>query len=213
MQTSELQDRLNRIGFAAGVADGVEGPVTRTAVARFQMACTLPGHHLVVDGIPGPRTWSALVAVAGGQLSPHYHVSELRTRTTLRGPKDGTCWVHRDLLHALEALRRHVGRPVAVVSGWRDEAHNARVGGAPRSQHTFGAAPELDRLATIPGRIAPRARRIAGRAADINRGLIRLEDCMALGLFAGIGHRDGWVTHVDVRAGGSASRPSVWRYA
>jgi zinc D-Ala-D-Ala carboxypeptidase len=210
MQTSELQDRLNRLGMDAGVVDGVMGPATRTATARFQLACALPGHNLVVDAVPGPRTWAALVEAGdrGGRLSPHFTVAELRTRTRSGGPKDGTCWVHRDLLHRLEELRAAVGQPLGVISGWRDVAHNRRVGGAGSSQHTFGVAPELVE-------IGPRLRRgshlRAGRAADFNRGYIRLDECRDLLLFGGIGHRDGWVTHVDVRPQ-DPRRPAVWRY-
>lgn len=208
MQTREMQARLNRMGFDAGTEDGVEGPKTRTAVARFQLACALPGHHLVVDGLPGPRTWAALEEAGDGRLSPHFHASELRTRTRRGGPRDGTCWVHRDLLAALEALRAHVGRPLTIVSGYRDPAHNKRVGGASRSQHTFGTAPELDRLAAIPGRIDRRAKRIAGRAADIPSGYIHVKEARKLGLFRGIGYRGTWATHVDVRTSAAAK----WRY-
>jgi zinc D-Ala-D-Ala carboxypeptidase len=166
METSELQHHLNRLGFDAGQVDGQFGPQTATATARFQLACALPGHNLVVDATPGPRTWAALDATGPGRLSPHFNVSELRTRTRAGGPKDGTCWVHRDLLHALESLRGRVGRPLPIVSGWRDVAHNRRVGGASRSQHTFGAATELE---AIRGRLARRALLNAGRAADFNR--------------------------------------------
>lgn len=208
MKTSELQHHLTRLGFDPGPIDGAMGPQTATGVARFQLACALPGHNLVVDGIPGPRTWAAIDAVGGGRLSPHFHVSELRTRTRSGGPKDGTCWVHRDLLHGLEALRTHVGRPLPIVSGWRDVAHNQRVGGAAQSQHTFGSATELQ---SIRGRLSPRALLHAGRAADFNQGYIRLDDCVRLGLFGGIGHRNGWVTHVDVRPG-DRRRPATWRY-
>ena len=206
MGTAELQDRLNRLGMDAGVVDGIMGPKTRTATARFQVACALPGHHLVVDGIPGPRTWAALVeATDGMRLSPHFSVSELRTRTRAGGPKDGTCWVHRDLLRALEELRTAVGRPLPIISGWRDVVHNRRVGGASRSQHTFGAAPELE---MIRPRLSRGAHLGAGRAADIPRNYISLEDAQGLGLFNGLGHRAGWVTHVDVRPG----RRAVWAY-
>ena len=208
MQTAELQHNLNRLGFAAGRVDGVMGPVTRTATARFQLACAQPGHNLVVDGLPGPRTWAAIEAVGAGNLSPNFSVGELRTRTRAGGPKDGTCWIHRDLLHALQALRAHVGRPLPIISGWRDEAHNRRVGGAARSQHTYGAATELD---AIRGRLVPRPFLFAGRAADFNRGYISLDECASLRLFGGIGHRNGQVTHVDVRPG-PRDRPAVWHY-
>jgi hypothetical protein len=207
MTTAELQRALNSLGFDAGVPDGVEGPRTRTAVARFQLACALPGHHLVVDARPGPRTWAAVEeALRTRRLSPSFTISELRTRTRSGGPKDGTCYVHRDLLRGLEQLRAHVGRPLGIVSGWRDEAHNRRVGGAATSQHTFGIAPELAALRPLlTGSLT------AGRAADFNRGYIRLEDARNLRVFTGLGHRDGWVTHVDVRPGNPGA-PTMWRY-
>ena len=214
MTPADLQAKLNGLGFDAGPVDGTVGPRTRTAVARFQLACALPGHHLVVDATPGPRTWAALdEAAATGRLSPSFTVAELRTRTRSGGPKDGTCWVHRDLLRALEALRARVGRPLPIVSGWRDVAHNRRVGGASSSQHTFGVAPELD---AIRSRLLPGAHLRAGRAADFNRGYVTLDDVRQLRLFGGIGWREvggaRWVTHVDVRPG-STSSPATWRYA
>jgi hypothetical protein len=208
METRELQQKLTDLGFAPGPVDGVEGPATRTAAARFQLACNLTGHQdLTVDAIPGPKTWAALNAAhASRRLSDHFSVAELRSKG------DGTCWVHRDLLKALEALRAHVGRPLAIVSGWRDIAHNQRVGGARTSQHTFGAARELE---DIKVRLSPGASLGAGRAADFNRGYINLEDARALQLFSGLGWRlDGqqWVTHGDVRTNAQPSNPTVWRY-
>ena len=208
MITSELQARLNRLGFDAGPTDGIMGPRTATAVARFQIACALPGHNLVVDAIPGPRTYAALIEAGDtGRLSPHFSVAELRTRTRSGGPKDGTCFVHRELLHALERLRSAAGRPLPIVSGWRDEAHNRRVGGARSSQHTFGAVPELVRISSRLARVPL----TAGRAADIPRGLVPLELARSLEVFGGIGHAQGWATHVDVRPG-DPRKPTIWRY-
>lgn len=208
MRPDELQRLLNALGMAAGPVDGSVGPMTRTAVARFQLACALPGHHLVVDGTPGPRTYAALEATRGIRLSPNFAVAELRTRTRAGGPKDGDCWVHRDLLRGLETLRAEVGRPLPVVSGFRDDAHNRRVGGASRSQHTYGPAPEL---VAIRSRLHRHASLTVGRAADIPRGYAAMESVRALRLFAGIGHAQGWATHVDVRPG-DPTRPTVWRY-
>jgi hypothetical protein len=208
METREIQQKLADLGFTPGAIDGVEGPATRTAAARFQLACNLTGHQdLVVDAVPGPKTWAALnVAHASKRLSDHFSVAELRSKG------DGSCWVHRDLLKALEALRSEVGKPLSIVSGWRDVNHNRRVGGATSSQHTFGPSPELQ---SIRVRLARNAVLTAGRAADFNRGYITLEDARALQLFSGIGwRRDGrqWVTHVDVRTSAQPSNPSVWQY-
>jgi peptidoglycan hydrolase-like protein with peptidoglycan-binding domain len=204
--TVQLQRRLTALGFPSGAADGVVGPMTRTAIARFQLA--YGWRNIPVDGLNGPMTLGALTQVEStGRMSPNFTVQECRSKG------DGTAWVHRDLLGALERLRAHVGRPLALVSAWRDVAHNRRVNGAASSQHTFGAATEL---AAIRARLTAGAHLHAGRAADFNRGYITLEDLTALRLFTGIGWRaDGgrqWVTHVDVRPGDPA-RPTVWRYA
>ena len=52
---SELQARLNRIGFWSGSIDGIFGPLTRSGVVGFQRA-----RGLLVDGIVGPQTFGAL---------------------------------------------------------------------------------------------------------------------------------------------------------
>ena len=200
-----LQRDLTALGFPCGAIDGLNGPATRTAVARFQLAYGMS--RLTVDGMYGPMTLGALdQARSMGRLSANFTVNECRSKG------DGTAWVHRDLLAALEAMRVRVGRPLALVSAWRDPAHNRRVGGATTSQHTFGAAPELS---AIRSRLAPATLLHAGRAADFNRGYITLDDCRNLHIFTGIGWRfDGgrqWVTHVDVRSGDPA-RPTVWQY-
>jgi peptidoglycan hydrolase-like protein with peptidoglycan-binding domain len=198
----QLQRDLTALGFPVGTIDGVNGPATRTAVARFQVA--YGWQRLTVDGMYGPQTLGAMShARSTGRMSPNFTVQECRSKG------DGTAWVHRDLLAALERLRAHVGKPLGVVSAWRDPAHNRRVGGATTSQHTFGAAPELR---AIQSRLLPGAHLFAGRAADFNRGYIRVQDCVGLRLFSGVGHRDGWVTHVDVRTTSSPDNPSVWVY-
>ena len=202
-----IQQRLNRMGFNAGVEDGLNGPATRLGVARFQLAFNL-GNRLAVDGQYGPLTLGAMDEVdKRGKISPNFGLNEVRSKG------DRTAFIHRDLLDALETLRSRVGRPLALVSAWRDIQHNRRVGGATSSQHTYGDAPELQR---VRDKFPRNSILTAGRAADFNRGYITLEDARDLELFSGMGWRlDGgkrWVTHVDIRTSRSAKDPSVWRY-
>lgn len=53
--TIVLQNSLNKLGFNAGVVDGVFGPGTEKAVKDFQSS-----KGLVADGIVGPMTWNML---------------------------------------------------------------------------------------------------------------------------------------------------------
>lgn len=88
----------------------------------------------------------------------------------------------QQLVAVLQRLRDMVGRPLAVVSGYRCCAQNAAVGGIRFSQHLYG------------------------RAADIPRGYARATQALKAGA-VGVGVRDGWVIHVDVEPG---KRPYVF---
>lgn len=79
-----------------------------------------------------------------------------------------------ELVKRLDALRRLVGRPLKIVSGYRCPTSNKRVGGHPESEHLWG------------------------RAADIPAGYATVEQCKQVG-FIGIGTKRGHVVHVDMR--------------
>lgn len=79
----------------------------------------------------------------------------------------------RKLVQVLENLRAIDGKPIVIVSGYRCWWWNRRVGGARLSQH------------------------VRGRAADI-RPRYTVDQAVAAGA-TGIGHRGGFVVHVDVR--------------
>lgn len=43
----------------------------------------------------------------------------------------------------LDAVREEFGKPIVVTSGYRNEVHNKRVGGAKASQHLTGKAADI----------------------------------------------------------------------
>lgn len=49
----------------------------------------------------------------------------------------------QELLDALEAFRSLVGAPVTLDCAYRCPAHNAKIGGAPKSQHVLGRAADV----------------------------------------------------------------------
>lgn len=111
-----------------------------------------------------------------GDLSKHFSRSEFACRHC------GVAAVDPVLVCVLEELRRTVGKPLRIVSGYRCPQHNRAVGGAPRSYH------------------------VLGQAADIPRGYATEAQAAAAG-FLGIGLSGPWAVHVDVRP-----TRARWRY-
>lgn len=56
-EVTKLQQALNQLGYSVGTVDGVYGPSTQAAVAKFQTAS-----HLTSDGVFGPATLAALTS-------------------------------------------------------------------------------------------------------------------------------------------------------
>lgn len=54
-RVTQIQERLRELSYSVGPADGIYGPQTAHAAARFQA-----DHGLVADGEVGPTTWKAL---------------------------------------------------------------------------------------------------------------------------------------------------------
>jgi uncharacterized protein YcbK (DUF882 family) len=96
----------------------------------------------------------------------------------------GVIVVRQLLLERLEKLRAIAGgHPIRIIDGYRCPPHNRAVGGAPNSQHMYGAA------------------------ADIPSGIASPAQVMRAG-FTGLGIKNGWVIHVDVRDG----PVTTWHY-
>lgn len=93
------------------------------------------------------------------------------------------------LADELEKLRKLIGLPIQITSGYRCEEWNRLCGGAPESQHTQGLAADIWVRGRTPGQVK--------KAAEFACTAFRL---------GGIGLYRGWV-HVDMRANG----PARWK--
>lgn len=177
MNTVEVQTALVRIGWPIKT-DGDYGAITRQAVRDFQAGLSL-GYALAIDGQAGPATHKALrhCLGLGGKCGSNFYFREFASK--------GNGWIRvsRDLVAALDRYRWATG-PVSIISGYRDPAHNRRVGGATRSQHPLGTAADIPQRVTV------------ARARSFG--------------FRGIGYQrsTGLVRHVDMRPGPVV----VWRY-
>lgn len=87
-----------------------------------------------------------------------------------------------ELVWRVEDLQRRAGGRVSFLSGYRSAADNRRVGGKRLSRHR------------------------RGDAIDIAAGVVTVDQALRAG-FRGIGHRRGWVVHLDCRP---ARRPVIF---
>lgn len=53
---------------------------------------------------------------------------------------DGSILIDIYSMNCLQKLRDRIGRPMIILSAYRDPIHNARIGGAPLSMHKKGKA-------------------------------------------------------------------------
>lgn len=74
---SELQSRLNSLGFDAGKVDGIFGPKTEQAIVEFQH-----NRNLAEDGRVGPETTTEIQLVTRGEMKVSRHA--IREREWLR---------------------------------------------------------------------------------------------------------------------------------
>ena len=72
------------------------------------------------------------------RLSPHFAAHEFDEHTGKHWPPDCRDQLELLCIRFLEPLRRAFG-PITIVSGYRSEAYNRRVGGASQSYHVWTA--------------------------------------------------------------------------
>jgi len=146
---AQLQIRV--AGWAAYrsyvTVDGVFGPQTQAAVARFQS-----GYGLPADGAAGSGTFAKLDSLQDADCTPvHFAWSELDDSSACGGGFDGgklpATTVQANVFRVmwkLEALRHKLGdHPLVITSGFRSILCNQWVGGASNSQHMYGTAADV----------------------------------------------------------------------
>jgi uncharacterized protein YcbK (DUF882 family) len=59
-----------------------------------------------------------------------------------------------ELAKNLEVLRKHIGQPIRVTSGFRSKEHNKKIGGALNSYHVLGMAADIQVSKMTPEQVA-----------------------------------------------------------
>lgn len=167
---------------------------TADASGQVVPAMTEPAEEAEASGYdPGPDDAEPATEAAaracvgqGGRISAHFHLPEFACNHC-HWPR-----ANRALVRGLERLRGvYYPGGLPVVSGYRCAVHNAAIGGARGSQHLYG------RAANIPPRVT-------------------VEKVAGLRLFGGLEYQPKisgrLCTHVDVRAGGSVTSPSIFAW-
>lgn len=95
------------------------------------------------------------------------------------------------LIAVLETIRAAAGCRIFIVSGFRTDEHNKRIGGARLSRHVTGEAADI------------RAEKLS--AAELHEKILGLYAAGKLDDLGGLGAYPGWV-HVDVRSGSRLAR-------
>lgn len=88
-----------------------------------------------------------------GPISTHFGWTDLLCRCGCIAPPEILEGLKR-LAPALEAIRARAGTPLLVTSGYRCPARNAKIGGAPESEHLRGIAADLHPLRCTPEQLA-----------------------------------------------------------
>lgn len=75
-------------------------------------------------------------------LSKNFTLSEMDCKSGAETPPE-VLENLKELAANLQVLRDHLGKPIRINSAYRSPAHNAKIGGAKKSQHLLGTAADI----------------------------------------------------------------------
>ena len=154
MTTKQTQCLLAFLGYYDGAVDGIWGPRSKRAEARFRETEGLDAELLEVVCRSAKEDW--------WQQIEYFEKAEFacKCRKYCSGyPAEP----EETLVKAADRMRAHFGAPVLISSGLRCRQHNANVGGVPNSRHLTGKAMDF----RIPGKKAAAVLEYVQRQPDI----------------------------------------------
>ena len=132
-QIEYLRREAEALRIIAARLDRIASPSRRSASAVRTAADRLDG---LANDLEDAPPWG----------SEFFTLEELSC-TSQRLPNDPCLITRQELAELcrviLDPLRRHLGKPITVTSGYRSQTVNAAVGGAPRSDHVKGRAADI----------------------------------------------------------------------
>ncbi len=189
MTVKQQQCLLTYLGYDTVWIDGVDGPRTQEALAKFRADYGVGVEGLVgaVAGTlaklekPEPAPEAKPATGKGIYGSKYFTREEFRCQCKGKYCNGFPCEPTKELIFALDQIRERLGVPITIVqsggSGVRCARHNAEVGGVYNSEHLYGRAADLHSSAS------PAAMKAAAEAV--------------MGKTGGLGLYD-WGIHVDV---------------
>lgn len=128
------------------------------------------------------------------KITPHFSIKEFACKDGTPYPAKWIDWRLRPLCMLLEIVRKNVGGPIVIVSGYRTADYNRRIHGARQSRHVEGDAADIQRPGMTATQLHARILALDLRGDGAWLGAVDVPGAW----LGGLGLYPRWV-HVDIR--------------
>lgn len=105
------------------------------------------------------KHWTEIDTKEWAKLWPNFTPQEMASKD-YDVSKAGQVFMEPEVMTKLQTLRNELGIPLIVTSGYRTPAHNAEVGGHPKSLHLQGRAVDISTINVDPDVLEATARKV-----------------------------------------------------